>query len=846
MLKSLRRRNGRAEPNSQDAASAAHNKSAYDNAVPGGSSHADLELDPMSTIPSTARSHGHGQRVVTASSGFAPGSEAELLLRAAAARSPRSGAVEAMAGPVPESATPPAMQHAGLRDSHEERDSHSTTSPAIPVGVAAGRTSTGSKSSRPPGEASLPPMDVHSTSDNSGPSRARRDDISHSANTSQDISSSATSSAERAMPVGSNTRVQQLRVFIVNRQRYGSVLVRLDARAREVTLAVLEQESVNIGGSDGGWAVWDVCPGMGIERPLREYEVISQAMNVRASVTDDYFLLKRTELAPHLALRAVPPISPALAGYVYVEDRKKKWTKRWLELRDHCLYHAKSEKGKDEVLICSLSTFDVYLVDTAKIKTPKPHAFAIRSQNNITMFEKPDQDYVHYFCLSDPAAHRSWVRAILNARTYVLKQEQAALFKVPAIVTAPSANAPSPLMPSAALPSLTNAPHSATNGGHVTSNETVATAVAAMSIGDTSGGPGLTRQSSLSRSGSRRRAPGPADLAARPSASAGAPVVKGTPPTMMVPMMESNPQARIQANGMPQPDPGLSRSSSRRRAPGPADLAARQPISAATPSAQSVPPTLMAQMMETNPQARVQANGVLQSDSGLSRSGSHRRAPGPADLMAQMMDTKAQARVPHANGMPQSGSLARARTTTGATSHTPQRQHANVPMPTASVPRKQATMGAPGLPTGPFAKGSLLENMAKTGAGKNGLGVDVATSQPYLQAQALAAAGFRHAPHFAQQNVHQHYPQGHHAAPHQSHRVAQHQQQLLQQQQQQQQQQPLHYQQQGGAAPLLDFSIHEKTRLRMLEEARKQEMMARMRKAREEGRPLVQEAGYKR
>ena len=65
--------------------------------------------------------------------------------------------------------------------------------------------------------------------------------------------------------------------------------------------------------------------------------------------------------------------------------------------------------------MCNLSAFDIYLVDTAKIRTPKPHAFAVRSQDKITQFEKPENDYVHYFCLGDPAAHRDWVRAIMNA-----------------------------------------------------------------------------------------------------------------------------------------------------------------------------------------------------------------------------------------------------------------------------------------------------------------------------------------------------------------------------------------------------------------------------------------------
>lgn len=65
---------------------------------------------------------------------------------------------------------------------------------------------------------------------------------------------------------------------------------------------------------------------------------------MRANPESDYFLLKRTELAPYLSLRSVPNASPVLAGYVYVQDRKKKWHKRWLELREHSIFHAKSEK----------------------------------------------------------------------------------------------------------------------------------------------------------------------------------------------------------------------------------------------------------------------------------------------------------------------------------------------------------------------------------------------------------------------------------------------------------------------------------------------------------------------
>ena len=222
------------------------------------------------------------------------------------------------------------------------------------------------------------------------------------------------------------------KVFIFNKQRFGVAEIPLSARARDLVLEVIETQGIYQDEAQSGFVLFDCSSDFGIERPIREYEMVHEVADTRSNVESDYFLLKRTELSPYLSIRSVPMSSPALAGWVYVQDRKKKWSKRWLELRDHALFHAKSEKLKDEVLICQMSAFDVYLVDTNRIKTPKAHAFALRSQDKITMFEKPDQDYIHYFSLSDPAAHRDWVRAIMNARTYVLKQERAVLFRPPA------------------------------------------------------------------------------------------------------------------------------------------------------------------------------------------------------------------------------------------------------------------------------------------------------------------------------------------------------------------------------------------------------------------------------
>jgi hypothetical protein len=50
-------------------------------------------------------------------------------------------------------------------------------------------------------------------------------------------------------------------------------------------------------------------------------------------------------------------------------------------------------QGKDETFLCSLSNFDAYAI-TRRHKAPKPFAFAVKSSDNISLFENK-ADYLH-------------------------------------------------------------------------------------------------------------------------------------------------------------------------------------------------------------------------------------------------------------------------------------------------------------------------------------------------------------------------------------------------------------------------------------------------------------------
>jgi hypothetical protein len=115
----------------------------------------------------------------------------------------------------------------------------------------------------------------------------------------------------------------------------------------------------------------------------------------------------------NLNIQALPAAPPKYRGYLEYEVKRGKWSKRWMELRDNGLWISKREHGKDEVFLCKLTNFDVYSV-TRVMKTPKPFVFAVKSTENLSLFENT-ADYLHTFCCKEKEG-LEWMMNILLAR----------------------------------------------------------------------------------------------------------------------------------------------------------------------------------------------------------------------------------------------------------------------------------------------------------------------------------------------------------------------------------------------------------------------------------------------
>lgn len=220
--------------------------------------------------------------------------------------------------------------------------------------------------------------------------------------------------------------VTQQRIFVGDMQRFNMVEITATTNAGNVIEMIEAQGSLRGSAGNGGWMLWEVAQDFGMERPIRSFELLS---DVQASWNKDKmmntFVVRLTPFAKPLSLAAMPTSSPTHSGYVEWESKRGKWSKRWMQLREHCLWLSKRDNRRDEVMLCSLSNFDAYHFTRAQ-RAPKPFVFAVKSTDKLSFFENT-ADYLHKFSCKE-ADGKIWMEKILIARSYVLHQERQILF----------------------------------------------------------------------------------------------------------------------------------------------------------------------------------------------------------------------------------------------------------------------------------------------------------------------------------------------------------------------------------------------------------------------------------
>ncbi|KAF8606849.1 hypothetical protein BDV93DRAFT_395675, partial [Ceratobasidium sp. AG-I] len=215
------------------------------------------------------------------------------------------------------------------------------------------------------------------------------------------------------------------RIYIGDRQKFVIVDVGPPSTtAKDVIEVARQRGELEIGGA-GGWQLWEQSNECGMERPIRDFEFVNdvlKAWNPEKRV--NVLIIRRSPLWGILKPENIPSSSPTMSGWVMWTSKPGKWSKRWLQLKEHCLFVCKNDKGKDQTFVCGLSNFDGYIVTHVQ-RAPKGFVFAAKSTESSGVFEKEEESSHIFSC--DREIGEVWLQKILLARSYILQQERAVL-----------------------------------------------------------------------------------------------------------------------------------------------------------------------------------------------------------------------------------------------------------------------------------------------------------------------------------------------------------------------------------------------------------------------------------
>ncbi|KAJ3182547.1 hypothetical protein HDU85_002645 [Gaertneriomyces sp. JEL0708] len=166
------------------------------------------------------------------------------------------------------------------------------------------------------------------------------------------------------------------------------------------------------------WTIFELCNDLGIERPVRDWEILTDVISAWDTSTSlNAIVMKKYGYKDTVSAKAIAGKYPRVQGWMYMEVKPGKWQRKFFVLRESNIYYYKdSDQLGSESLFCGLANYDVYTLSQRKKKTPTNFCFALRSTDNIAMFENK-KDYVRYLCVEKQERLYDWVLAMRLAKS---------------------------------------------------------------------------------------------------------------------------------------------------------------------------------------------------------------------------------------------------------------------------------------------------------------------------------------------------------------------------------------------------------------------------------------------
>ncbi|PBP20150.1 hypothetical protein BUE80_DR009014 [Diplocarpon rosae] len=177
---------------------------------------------------------------------------------------------------------------------------------------------------------------------------------------------------------------------------------------------------------------------LGLERRVRRYEHIRDVMNSWDRDTQNALLLTNSESPNYdkdLEAYAVPKEAPGdVTVPMYHSQKPGKWNKRYIHILSSGQVFTSTRvlakiSDKESLSICHLSDFDIYNPTPQqirkKIKPPRKHCYAVKSQQKTVMFLSTE-NFVHFFSSDDLTISEKFYTAVQVWRSWYLVNKMGA------------------------------------------------------------------------------------------------------------------------------------------------------------------------------------------------------------------------------------------------------------------------------------------------------------------------------------------------------------------------------------------------------------------------------------
>ncbi|KAJ3411255.1 hypothetical protein HDV05_002471 [Chytridiales sp. JEL 0842] len=216
-----------------------------------------------------------------------------------------------------------------------------------------------------------------------------------------------------------NVKKITTRIYIQDARNFKTLVLTSLMTADQVIQMVVSRFKVE---ESEEWSLFELCNDLGIERPLRDWEVVTDVISAWDTVNStNAIVMKKYGYRSTLVPKSISGRFPKVQGYLYTELKQGKWQKRFCALKESTLYYYTGPNYSGETVLLRLTNFDVYTLTTRKRRTPTNYCFALRSTQSVKIFEDKS-DYMRFFCVDKQERLFDWVLAIRlakNESTYI-------------------------------------------------------------------------------------------------------------------------------------------------------------------------------------------------------------------------------------------------------------------------------------------------------------------------------------------------------------------------------------------------------------------------------------------